>query len=77
MASPPTVAADRHTQAVTDLLAGLYGTVMRELARDAVARAWTASSRTVVMDPAAVLLDITAHARHLGVAFTTAPELDA
>ena len=62
---------DRHVDAVRQLLDGQYGTVMQEIARDAVCRAWMDThGRGYMPTAAAVLLDITEHARKRGVQAT-------
>lgn len=74
--SPPadlTTVPDRNADAVTDLLAGCYGPVLREIARDAVSRAWMGN---YLADVSAVLLDITEHARRVsGAGFVPTEEV--
>lgn len=62
-----TTVSDRNVDAVCQLLAGGYGTVMQGLARDAVARAWMGG---YTADSGAVLADVTAHAAALGMTVT-------
>lgn len=59
-----TTVPDRNADTVTALLDGQFGTVMRELARDAVSRAWMGG---YLADASAVLLDVTRQARAFGM----------